>query len=183
MCVSFCSRFAWLYWNHEDCSSDFCPVVAEVHGSCQSCRHKRVDHTCALTYGPLPTAGGCCHWNIETREGLIQITPAMVSPLAGYFDRVRNVLTGAPFESDGDAWLIPLAYTRQLDASGVPYQITDKALRVDPEQLMLVTDEPVADILERLDTPYQLFADTVWVDPSDLSLPAIFGRGSESAGV
>ena len=44
---------------------------------------------------------------------------------------------------------------------------------------MLVIDEPVADILERLDVPYQIIDDSVWVDPADLSLPALFGQGVE----
>lgn len=178
MCVSLCNRFLKLYWNHSNCSPDFCSVVNDLHGSCQSCRHKSED-CCALTHASLPEAGCCCHWNIPWREETVQVTPAMVAPLAGYFDRVKNVLTDVPHEVYGEMWLITPEYTGRFDALGIEYQPEDEGLHIDPRQLVLVIDEPVTDILERLDVPCQIIGDSVWVDPADLSLPGVFGQGVE----
>ena len=44
---------------------------------------------------------------------------------------------------------------------------------------MLVIEEPVADILEWLDAPYQVRGEEVWVDPDALALPLVYGRGYE----
>lgn len=178
MCVSYCHLRNLLYWNHESCSRDLCPVAGTIPGRCQNCRHQ-ADGTCALTHAPLPGAGGCCHWNVTPVDGMIQITPAMIAPLAGFFDTIKHILTGLPHRVVGKQWLLAQEYHQMLTELGIPYQIVREGLLVDPTQVVLVIDEPVADILDRLDAPYQLDTQTneVWVDPTDLNLPQIFGRG------
>ncbi len=153
MCVSLCHRFPGLYWNHLDCSPDFCPVVGGGHGSCHTCQHKRTDDSCALTNAPLPEAG-CCHWNVSPIEGSVRITPVMVAPLTGFFDLARNVLAEIPHQVIDGHWHIPAGCIETLEMLGIDYQIGDTGLLVDPGQLLLVIDEPVADILDRLDVSY-----------------------------
>jgi hypothetical protein len=63
---------------------------------------------------------------------------------------------------------------------GIDYRReANDALRVDPEQLILVVEEPVADLLDRLDAPYQVSDGLVWVDPDELGLPIVYGHGTE----
>jgi ribulose 1,5-bisphosphate synthetase/thiazole synthase len=103
----------------------------------------------------------------------------MVAPLAGFFDTVNHILADLPHRVMGDQWLIRPQYIQTLRELGIPYQASDKGLLVDPAQSILVIDEPVTDILDRLDAPYQVDHNTglVWVEPADLSLPQIYGRG------
>ena len=179
MCVALCSRRRCLFWTHEDCSADFCPVVREQHGPCQSCRHRQDDETCALTRAPLPESGGCCHWNVAPLGEPVRITPAMVAPLAGFFDQAKHLLADIPHRVSGGRWLIPAAYRHRLDEWDVPYQPDKEELSVDPEQMVLVIDEPITSVLERLDTPYRVDSETgvIWVEPGDLGLPQVYGRG------
>lgn len=181
MCVTLCSRRKILFWNHQDCTLDFCPIVREQHGSCQTCRHQRDDMTCALTNTPLPEAGGCCHWNVTPVEDSVRVTPVMVAPLAGFFDRASNVLADIPHQVSDDTWVIPAAYIETLAALGIDYQISEAGLVVHPDQLLLVIDEPVTDILDRLDVPYHLDPKTeeVIIDPGLLQLPLTYGQGVE----
>jgi len=169
--VTYCHRRHLVYWNHEDCAEDICPVAGEAHGSCQSCRHRRGDESCALTNAPLPQAGGCCHWNVTRTEELVQVTPGMVAPLAGFFEATKMVLADFPHRISDNEWVIPVEYSHDLEALGAD------GLYVNPERLMLVVEEPVADILERLDAPCQTRGELVWVDPDDLALPLVYGRG------
>jgi hypothetical protein len=175
--VTYCHRRCLLYWNHQDCAEEICPVASEAHGSCQTCRHQRGDETCALTNAPLPQAGGCCHWNVTLTEGLVQVTPGMVAPLAGFFEATKAVLADFPHRISDAEWVIPAEYSHDLEALGITYRSAADGLYVDPERLMLVVEEPVADILDRLDAPYQARGEWVWVDPDDLALPLVYGRG------
>jgi len=149
-----------------------------VHPPCQTCRHRRDDQICDLTRSPLPPKAGCCHWNVTPVEGLLRVTPVMVAPLAGFFDQVRHVLADLPHQVVGDHWLLALEYIQTLVELGIPYQPTAQAVLVDPAQRVLVIDEPVAAILDRLDAPYRVDPATgdVWVDVAELNLPQIFGR-------
>ena len=103
----------------------------------------------------------------------------MVAPLAGYYDAARNVLVEVPHQVIDDHWLVSAAYLEQLEALGIEYEVIDEGLLVSPEQLLLVIDEPVTDILDRLETPYQLEpeTETVIVEPDRLALPLTFGQG------
>jgi hypothetical protein len=103
----------------------------------------------------------------------------MVAPLAGFFDTVRHILADLPHRIVGDQWLLSPQYIQTLEEWGIPYQASDEGLLIDPAQSILVIDEPVTDIFDRLDAPYQVDPDTgsVWVEPADLSLPQIYGRG------
>lgn len=180
MCVTFCHRRRLLYWNHDPCTTDMCPVAGEAPRPCQTCRHRRDDDTCALTNASLPEAGGCCHWNVTLTGGLIPVTPAMVAPLAGFFETAKEVLADLPHRMVGDEWVIPLDYSQTLEALGVEYRCGPDGLGVDPEQWVLVVEEPVADILNRLDAPYSTGSDLVWVDSDDLALPVTaYGAGTE----
>lgn len=206
MCVTFCHCRRLLYWNHDPCTVDMCPVADESPQPCQTCRHRRDDDICALTNASLPEVGGCCHWNVTLTEELVPVTSGMAAPLAGYFDRVKEVLADVPHhlagfvvsdprpetlsssaetlgteaQPNGDDWLIPSIYAPLLDELGIDYRReANDALRVDPEQLILVVEEPVADLLDRLDAPYQVSDGLVWVDPDELGLPMVYGHGTE----
>lgn len=181
MCVSYCSRQQWLFWNHEDCSPIFCPVVEEQHGTCHTCRH-RIGDSCGLTQTPLPAtegSGGCCHWNIPPVETPLAVTPAIVAPLAGFFDTVRHILAEVPHQIIEASWVISATHVETLEALGIGYKVGNGGLWLDPEQLILAVDEPVNDILERLDAPYHIELETgvVMVDPMQLQLPLCFGEG------
>lgn len=113
MCVTFCHRRGVLYWNHDDCSFEFCPVVSEAHGHCLSCQYRQpAGDICALTRAPLPETGGCCHWNVELVSGLQPVTPQMLAPLnVTGPETVSDLLTSlaAPHEvAAGDqVWIDP----------------------------------------------------------------------------
>jgi hypothetical protein len=175
MCVAICSRRLVFFWTHDDCARDICPLAGVMHSPCRTCRHRRDDDTCGLTRAPLSETG-CCHWNVTPVEGRLRVTPAMVAPLAGFFDLIRHILAGLPHQVVDDHWLLALTHT--LVELGVPYQSTTHGVLVDPVQRVLVIDEPVAAILDRLDAPYRVDPTTgdVWVDVAELNLPQIFGR-------
>ena len=179
MCVSYCYRQGVLFWNHDDCSSIFCPVVSEDHGSCQICRHRREEQICALTNAPLPEIGGCCHWNVQLVEGPVPVTPAMVAPLAGFYDTARNVLAEFSHRIIDDHWVIPVTAIESLKALGITYRVSDAGLLVDPDQLLLVIDEPIPDILDRLEAPYlsEPGTEKISIDPNRLQLPTTYGHG------
>lgn len=180
MCVTFCHRRRLLYWNHDPCTTDMCPVAGEAPRPCQTCRHRRDDDTCALTNASLPEAGGCCHWNVTLTGGLIPVTPGMVALLAGFFETAKEVLADLPHRMVGDEWVIPADHAPALEALGITYRTGAEGLHLDAEQLVLMVEEPVADILNRLDAPYSTGSDLVWVDPDDLALPVTaYGVGTE----
>jgi hypothetical protein len=156
----------------------FCPISDEPGGACQTCRHRAGDH-CGLTRAPLPDSGGCCHWNVAPVETWVAVTPAMVAPLAGFFDTVRHILTEVPHQVSETGWVIPAIHRERLTALGIGYQVEHDGLRVDPEQLILTVDEPVTAILDRLDAPYRIEPETggVTVNPLQLQLPLVFGEG------
>lgn len=116
MCIAFCHRQAVLYWNHADCSFEFCPVVAETPRHCNSCRYRQ-DDICDLTRAPLPEQGGCCHWNVEPVTTPQQVTLEMLTPLNAGPEPTEELLTSldAPYELDtaGQIWVNP-------DRLGVP---------------------------------------------------------------
>ncbi len=114
MCVTWCHRKKWLYWNHEHCSPFDCDVVRETHGNCETCRHHR-ETVCVLTNAPLPESGGCCHWNVTRQEGLHAVSRDMLGPL---HVNDRNI---------GDA----------LDRLDAPAQLIDGQWYVDPDDLGL----------------------------------------------
>jgi dihydropteroate synthase len=99
------------FWNHDDCSFEICPLVAEEHGRCYSCTHRQGDN-CGLTRSPLPAWGGCCHWNVEVVEDPQPVTPAMLEPLGvTAAEPVAAVLASldAPYTLDdqGQIWVDP----------------------------------------------------------------------------
>ena len=154
-------------------------MADEDHGRCQTCRHRR-DGQCALTNAHLPEVGGCCHWNVALIEGPVPVTPAMVAPLAGFFELTRKVLADFPHQLNHGEWIIPDDYVQELEALGIEYRPDPAGLRVDPERLVLVVEEPVADILAWLDAPYHRDGELVWVDPEDLAVPTTcYGQGTE----
>lgn len=111
MCVTYCHRQRVLFWNHDTCSFEVCPVVGEEHGRCCSCRYAR-GQTCALTRVPLPTVGGCCHWNVNLVTGPQLVTPEMLAPLGIVGpEPIEAILAGldAPYQRDaaGQAWVDP----------------------------------------------------------------------------
>lgn len=111
MCVTWCHKTRVLFWNHDPCSFEFCPLVAEQHGYCASCRHRRGE-TCALTGAPLPCEQGCCHWNVEPTSGPQEITLRMLAPLGVEpHETVVNVLDSlsTPYQVDpqGNVWVEP----------------------------------------------------------------------------
>jgi len=81
VCLTFCNRFAVLYWNHDDCHPLDCAVAEGPHGRCDDCRHRGPDQRCGLTHTPLPEAGGCCHWNVEPVAGPREVTRDMLAPI------------------------------------------------------------------------------------------------------
>lgn len=115
MCVSYCHRRNLLYWNHESCA-EFCPYVAEAHGPCTVCCHRR-DGQCGLTRAPLP-ADGCCHYEVDLVRGPQVISLEMIDPL----------IIGRPTSLAG-----------LLDDFEVPYQVGQdgQTLSVDPDELAL----------------------------------------------
>jgi hypothetical protein len=128
MCVTYCHRRQVLYWNHEDCSSQTCPLVNGPHGRCDDCRHRRGD-ICRLTNAPLPESGGCCHGNVALAQGLRVVTRTMLEPLGvGAEEMVAEVLErwGAPYEVNGrgqvvvdpDELGIPTVYGLGAEAVG-----------------------------------------------------------------
>ncbi len=111
MCVTFCHRRRVLFWNHEDCLFESCPLVAEEHGRCHRCMHRQGE-LCGLTRAPLPSWGGCCHWNVGLVEELQPVTPEMLEPLGvTAAEPAAAVLTGldAPYRVDeqGQVWVDP----------------------------------------------------------------------------
>lgn len=155
-------------------------MVGESHGSCQTCRHRRDDKTCTLTNASLPETGGCCHWNVTLTEGKVWVTPAMVAPLAGFFEAAKEVLADFPYRVVGDEWLMPAEHIEALEALGVAYRLGPDGLWVEPERLVLVVEEPVVDILDRLDAPYLIEGNLAWIDPDELAAPATaYGQGTE----
>ena len=103
----------------------------------------------------------------------------MLAPLAGYYDAARHALADKPHQVIDDSWLVPVVYLEQLEALGIEYEVINEGLLVNPEQLILVIDEPITDILDRLETFYQLEPETgtVFVEPGRLALPLTFGHG------
>lgn len=177
MCVAFCFRRSVFFWTHDDCVKEICPVAGEVHPPCRTCRYQGEDGTCALTRASLPESG-CCHWNVLPVDGPLRVTPAMVAPLSGFFDAVKHILADLPHEAIDRQWRLAPEYHQMLTELGISYQIVSEGLLVDPTQVVLVIDEPIADVLDRLDAPYRVDPQTneLWVDPGDLSLPQILGR-------
>lgn len=111
MCVTYCHRRGVVYWNHDDCSYLVCPLVAESHGRCASCRHRQED-ACALTHAPLPAEGGCCHWNVEPAQSQTMVTLDMLAPLGVEANEtVAEVLDSlsTPYHVDaqGQPWIDP----------------------------------------------------------------------------
>lgn len=105
----------------------------------------------------------------------------MVVPLAGFFTRTRDVVAQYPHQEKGAEWIIPLEYIEVLERLGVEFERSSAGLHVDPERLMLTVEEPVVDILERLDAPYLVDGNEVFIDPDELGLPTIrYGEGTES---
>lgn len=133
MCVTWCFRQAWLFWNHDPCSFEFCPAVVEQHGRCASCRHRQKT-ACALTGAPLPAEGGCCHWNVEPVQGRQRVTLEMLAPLGVEpNETVVEVLDslGAPYQVDeqGNVWVEPARL-------GLPFSYglgTEAGLETEPE--------------------------------------------------
>lgn len=109
------------------------------------------------------------------------VTPAMVAPLAGFFDTARHILAEIPHQATDAQWIIAASHVEPLEALGIAYKVGNGGLWVDPEQLILAVDEPVTDILDRLDTPYQLDPETgaVTVNPMQLQIPLCFGKGMD----
>ncbi len=174
-----CNRRKILFWNHEACTEYICPVTAEKHGACQTCRHCRGE-ICALTRAALPEAESCCHWNVDLLKGLVRVTPAMAAPLVGFFDAAKNVIPEIPRRVVDGKWVIPVEHRLTLDELGIPYRVGEQGLYVDPESLVLVIDEPIPAILESLEAPYQLRSNTeCWIDPDQLGLPVTFGYAVE----
>jgi len=104
----------------------------------------------------------------------------MVAPLAGFFEAAKEVLADLPHRKVGDEWVIPADHAPVLEVLGIIYRTGAEGLHLDPEQLVLMVAEPVADILNRLDAPYSTGSDVVWVDPDDLALPVTaYGAGAE----
>jgi hypothetical protein len=131
--VTYCARLGQLYWNHEDCSFEFCPFVAEEYGQCHSCWHRQ-EGRCALTQAPLPAEGGCCHWNVKPVQVRQIVTLEMLTPLGVEpTETVTDVLNslGAPYEVDsqGYLWLEPnrlsLPYTYGLGTETMPEELLD----------------------------------------------------------
>lgn len=111
MCVTFCHRCSVLYFNHDDCSPQLCPVGATISGSCADCRHRQGD-LCGLTRALLPAAGGCCHYSVTLVTEPQIVTSAMCDLLGmGANETVADLLLGldAPFETDADGqiWIDP----------------------------------------------------------------------------
>lgn len=106
------------------------------------------------------------------------VTPAMVAPLAGFFDTARHILAEVPHQVMDARWIIAASHVETLEALGIAYKVDNGGLWVDPEQLVLTVNEPVTAILDRLDTPYQLDPETgaVTVNPMQLQLPLCFGE-------
>lgn len=103
----------------------------------------------------------------------------MVAPLAGFFDTARHILAEVPHQVMDTRWIIAANHVETLEVLGIAYKVGKGGLWVDPEQLALTVDEPVEDILERLDAPYDIDPATgvVSVDPVRLQLPLCFGEG------
>ena len=125
MCVTFCHRCSILYFNHEDCPLQLCPVKADIPGTCDDCFHRQ-GHLCGLTRAPLPQSGGCCHWNVALISGWQVVTAdrcALLGP--GANESVADLLTGldAPFTPnangqvsvDPDALGLPETYGQGTD--------------------------------------------------------------------
>jgi len=117
MCVTFCHRNLILFFNHEDCPPQLCPVGATVPGTCDDCYHRQGD-LCGLTRAPLPDGGGCCHRNVTLVTDRQVVTPVMCALLGrGANETVVDLLAGldAPCHVDdvGRAWVDP-------DALGLP---------------------------------------------------------------
>lgn len=117
MCVTFCHRCSILYFNHEDCPPQLCPVNAEILGTCDACFHRQKGF-CALTRAPLPEHGGCCHWNVSLVSGEQTVTAEMCDSLGqSANESLADLLTGldAPFtlNADGQVSVDP-------DALGIP---------------------------------------------------------------
>lgn len=105
-----------MYWNHDPCSFETCPFVAEEFKGCYSCRHRQpAGDICSLTRSRLPTTkgrGGCCHWNVELVTGLQMVTPETLAPLGIVgSEPVEELLVSldAPYELDtaGQLWVDP----------------------------------------------------------------------------
>ena len=107
------------------------------------------------------------------------VTPAMVAPLAGFFDTARHILAEVSHQIMDAQWIIAASHVETLEALGIAYKVGNGGLSIDPEQLVLTVNEPVTDILDRLDTPYQTDPETgaVAVNPMQLQLPLCFGKG------
>lgn len=113
MCVTFCHRRGVLYWNHETCSFEFCPLVIEEPGRCISCRYRQPEgDICTLTRALLPETGGCCHWNVDLMTDLQPVTPEMLAPLGITGPEPAEAILdslAAPYEVDtaGQTWVDP----------------------------------------------------------------------------
>ena len=105
----------------------------------------------------------------------------MVAPLAGFFDTVRHILAEVPHQIIEASWVIPASHVETLEALGIGYKVGNGGLWLDPEQLILTVDEPVTDILDRLDAPYHIEPETgaITLNPMQLQLPLCFGKGKE----
>lgn len=113
--------------------------------------------------------------------GMVRVTPAMAAPLVGFFDAVKNVMPKTiPYQTVNGSWRVSAEYALKLDELGIPFQTDgpDRVL-VNPESLILTIAEPISDILDSLDTSYQLVEGECWFDPDQLGLPEIFGRAVE----
>jgi hypothetical protein len=113
MCLTYCHRQGWLFWNHDDCSFEFCPVVAEPPGRCASCQHCLGDR-CGLTRAPLPKWGGCCHWNVALAQGpgprlvsLEMLQPLGVGPGESISEVLASLNAVYEIDAQGQAWLDP----------------------------------------------------------------------------
>ena len=100
-----------LFFNHDDCLPQFCPLARGPHHPCQTCRHRQ-GNLCGLTRAPLPETGGCCHWNVDLVNDPQVVTLDMVTILGvGANETVAEVLDGfeVVYEVDeaGRVWVDP----------------------------------------------------------------------------
>lgn len=133
MCISYCMRQQWLYWNHDDCHPVICPVATQTHGHCETCRHRH-DGRCGLTAAPLPKSGGCCHHNVTLVEEEQEVTRVMLEPLGITIDETDIFIllrenVSYQLKPDGSAWIeissLAMPFTYGLGTDHLPDEILD----------------------------------------------------------
>jgi hypothetical protein len=106
----------------------------------------------------------------------------MLAPLAGLYETGDAVLEDIPHEEiNADEWVVSAEYAHLLEQMGLEFYADDGgALHFNPKQPVLVVSEPVTDILDQFEVPYQRSGSQVLVDLAGLTLPTVYGHPTEA---